>query len=222
MACFVARNWSSIPCFKILLDNDLIFGLSFDFFLFLILARNCFLLGMVCLAMIFIIIPSFSTSVTLLILSFCFYFLLLLLHAVDFFLLLLGLDLLIFIFFGNLIVIKPFLIGFALIGIAGFSLRLGAIFISNKLLVASQGLALGFWLIVTRACSLFFNWTWLLFSVISNVSGAAADFVFKVVRRLRSGIFTGLMSDLLFSFCLWTSKWRRLCELNACCFSQLS
>jgi uncharacterized membrane protein len=57
---------------------------------------------------------------------------------------LLGLDLLIFIFFGNLIVIKPFLIGFALIGIAGFSLRLGAIFISNKLLVASQGLALGF------------------------------------------------------------------------------
>jgi hypothetical protein len=115
---------------------------------------------MVYLVLAFIIIPFFDTSVTLLILSFCFYFLLLLLHAVDFFLLLIGLDLLIFIFVGRLIFIIPFLLESDLVVVAASILRLCAIFMSNKVLIASQRFALGFcMLIISPACSLFFDWT---------------------------------------------------------------
>ena len=154
---------------------------------------------MVCVAWSIIIIPFSATSGSLLLLSFCFDFLLLLFHAVELFLILLGLDLLIFIFACRKIIIILFLISSALFVVAAFSLRLGVIFISNKVLIASLGPVLGSrMLLVTPACSFFLKCVWLLLSVICNLSGAANDFVAKVVRgRLRSGIFTGLLSDLL-------------------------
>jgi hypothetical protein len=118
-----------------------------------------FLLGMVCVAWNIIIIPFSAISGSLLLLSFCFDFLLLFLHAVDLFLILLGLDLLIFIFACRKIIIKLFLISSALIVVAAFDLGSGAIFISNKFRIVSNGFVLGFLMMLfTPAESLFFNW----------------------------------------------------------------